>query len=296
MSAGFILRALGFLVLICVGIPIWPGAARADGLSDGRFRDEVAALVRTLQPEAEIRLDSDPAQINVGPRTIALTNLYPRVARLSSAERRQAIAKFLADVLATSEPATDPGDFAAVKSRLRVQLVPEEILRQHAEIARRRFSETLFVVYVLDEPKRYRYVTRAMLAGWRVDPALVEATAIKNLAATSKDAPFSLGVGDGTPMFAIAESGDDYDAARLLVSNYLDEMRSALKADSITLAAPTRGALMAWPTDSAARRDLAAEVTRQMRAGPYARSDELFHFDRNGLRPLTAAERTDHGR
>ncbi|MCJ2138735.1 DUF1444 family protein [Methylobacterium sp. E-066] len=296
MTAGFILRALWLLALICVGSPISPGAARDDALRDGRFRDEVAALVRVLRPEAEIRLDSDPAQIHVGARTIALTNLYPRVAMLAGAERRQAIETFLADVFTGSELAPDPGDFAAVTSRLRVQLVPEEILRQHAEIAHRRFSETLFVVYVLDEPKRYRYVTRAMLADWQVDPAIVEAMAVKNLAATSKDAPFNLGLGDGVPMFAIAESGDDYDAARLLVPDYLEQIRSALKADSITLAAPTRDALMAWPADSAGRRDLAAEVSRQLQAGPYGRSDELFRFDRSGLRPLTAAERADHGR
>jgi len=296
MSAGLLRRALDLLVLICAGAPIALGGARADDLSDGRFRDEVAALVRVLQPAAEIRLDSDPGQINVGPRTIALTNLYPRVAGLTGSERRRAIAEFIADVLTRSQPATDPGDFAAIQSRLRVQLVPEEILHQRPEIAHRRFSETLFVVYVLDEPKRYQYVTRAMLAGWHVEPALVEATAVKNLAATSKDAPFSLGVGDDTPIFAIADSGDDYDAARLLVPDYLDQMRRALKADSITLTAPTRNALMAWPADSAARHELAAEATKQMRAGPYGRSDELFHFDRNGLRPLTAAERADHGR
>lgn len=296
MSAGSVIRTLWFLVLICVGLPILPGAPRDDVLSDGRFRDEAAALVRVMRPESEVRLDSDPVQIHVDTRTITLTNLYPRVASLAGAERRRAIEAFLADVLAGSGPATDPGDFAAVKARLRVQLVPEEILRQHAEIARRRFSETLFVVYVLDEPSRYRYVTRAMLAGWRVDPALVEATAVKNLAATSKDTPFSLGLGNDVPMFAIAESGDDDNAARLLVPDYLEQIRGALKADSITLTAPTRDALMAWPADSAARRGLAAEATRQMRAGPYGRSDELFRFDRSGLRPLTAAERADHGR
>ncbi|MFC6744936.1 hypothetical protein ACFQFG_08390 [Methylobacterium persicinum] len=53
-----------------------------------------------------------------------------------------------------------------MKPRLRVQLLPRDFLREHPELVQRPFSTTLAVVYVLDEPKRYRYVTRDMVAEW----------------------------------------------------------------------------------------------------------------------------------
>ncbi|WP_267358312.1 MULTISPECIES: hypothetical protein [unclassified Methylobacterium] len=296
MSVGSILRPGCFAALICVGAAVLTGAAWGDALTDGRFRAEVAALIRDLRPGVKVLLEADPAQLSVGTKTIDLTNLYQRVDGLSEPGRRHEVEEFLAVALAKAAPAPDTGDFATIRSRLRPQLVPDEILQQYTMLAHRRFSETLHVVYVLDEPNRYQYVTREMLAGWQIDPAQVETTAVANLAATSKDAPFELVLGDGAPLFAMANPGDDFAIARLLVPPYLNEIRSALKTDSITLAGPTRNLLLAWPSGSPARRALAAEATRYLRTGPYGRSDELFRFDGRHLRPLNTMERADHGR
>lgn len=296
MSVGSIVRAGCFVALICVGAAVLTGAAWGDALTDGRFRAEVTTLIQGIRPGSKVLLGADPAQLSVGTKTLDLTNLYRRVDGLSEAERRREVEEFLAVAFAKAAPAPDAGDFTAIRPRLRPQVVPDEILQQYTMLAHRRFSETLHVVYVLDEPNRYQYVTREMLAGWQVDPALVETAAVANLTGTSRDAPFQLVLGDGAPLFAMADPGDDFAIARLLVPSYLDEIRHALKADSITLAGPTRNLLLAWPSDSPARRDLAAEATRYLREGPYGRSDELFRFDGREVRPLNTMERADHGR
>jgi hypothetical protein len=296
MAVGSTLRAGCFVALICAGAAVLTGAAWGDALTDGRFRAEVAALIQKIRPGAKVLLEADPAQLKVGTKTIDLTNLYQRVDGLTETERRREVKEFLAVAFAKAAPAPDTGDFATIRSRLRPQLVPDEILQQYTMLAHRRFSETLHVVYVLDEPNRYQYVTHEMLAGWRVDPALVETTAVANLTAASKDAPFQLVLGDGAPLFAMARPGDDFAIARMLVPSYLDAIRTALKADSITLAGPTRNLLLAWPSGSPARRGLAAEATRYLRTGPYGRSDELFRFDGHQIRPLNTMERVDHGR
>jgi hypothetical protein len=296
MSVGSLVRVGCFLVLICLGAAAVTGAAWGDALTDGRFRAEVAVLIQGMRPGMKVLLEVDPAQLSVGTKTLDLTNLYQRVQGLSEAERRREVEEFLTVAFAKAAPVADTADFPAIRSRLRPQLVPDEILQQYKMLAHRRFSETLHVVYVLDEPNRYQYVTREMLAGWRVDPALVETTAVANLTAASKDQPFHLVLGDGAPLFAMADPGDDFAIARLLVPAYLDEIRSALKTDSLTLAGPTRNLLLAWPSGSPARRELAAEATRYLREGPYGRSDELFHFDGHQVRPLDRTERADHGR
>lgn len=288
------LAAAASAILIC--------PARADALSDGRFRDEVAAILRAIRPGAEIRPDRDPGQILVGRSTIALTNLYPRVAPLAGDARRRMIEAYLVTALKGMDAAPSPGEpsLAAIRAQLRPQLLPRAILAQVPDLATRTFSETLVVAYVIDGADRMRYLTRPMLEGWGVDAAAIrtaiEVPALANLAAASKEAAFALAVDGGTPILAMTNAGDDYDAARLMLPGYLDEIRTALKADGITVAIPTRDLLMAWPADSKARIALAAEVRDRLRKGPYGRSDELFRFDRTGLRPLTAAERADHGR
>lgn len=276
--------------------------ARADALSDGRFRAEVAAVLRAIRPGAEILPDPDPKQILFGGSTIALTNLYPQVAPLTGDARRRMIEAHLATALKAVDapPSSDEPSLAAVRAQLRIQLLPRDILRQVPDLATRTFSETLVVAYVIDGTDRMRYLTRPMLDTWGVDAAAIqiaiEGPALANLAEASKDAAFALAVADGTPIFAMTNTDDNYDAARLMLPSYLERIRNALKADGITVAIPTRDLLMAWPADSKARISFAAEVRDRLRKGPYGRSDELFHADRTGLRPLTAAERADHGR
>ncbi|WP_170248981.1 DUF1444 family protein [Methylobacterium haplocladii] len=288
----------GGLLLAGTGSVILSRAGYADALSDGRFRSEVADVLRAIEPTATVLPDPDPGQIRVGRLTIALTNLYPRVARLSGTERRQAIESYLTAFLrpAPGAPSGHTQTFDTAKSRLRVQLVPHEVLRQTPSLVHRAFSETLIVTYVLDEPNRYQYVTRDMLAGWGVDAASLEAPALANLDAASKKANFQLAIADDIPVLVMVATVDNYDAARLMLPGYLAQIAEALKTDSLTLAIPTRDLMLAWPADSKARRDMAEEVRKQMRTGAYARTDELFRFEKGAVRPLTVAERADHGR
>lgn len=271
----------------------------ADPLSEGRFRDEVVGVVRALRPEAEVVLAPDPAQIRIGPRTIDLTNLYADVRDLPASEKRSRIGAFFTGLLADrpDQGCCTPLTYPDARRRLRVQLVPHEIIADHPELVRRPFSETLNVVYVLDEPQRYRYVTRDMLEAWGVDRTQIESVAVANLAEASADIPAELALSaKGQPAYLLSQGGDDYDAARLLVPRFLDGLRSALKTDAIILAAPTRNLLMAWPQNNPDRAAYAAMATKLMRSGPYGRSDELFHFDADGLRPLSPAERAGHRR
>ena len=289
-------------LLLAAAVTILIRPARADPLGDGRFRAEVAAVLRAMRPGIEIRPDPDPEQILFGGSTVALTNLYPRVAPLARDERRRMIEAHLLTALKAVDapPSSEEPSLVAVRAQLRVQLLPREILRQVPDLATRTFSETLVVAYVIDGSDRMRYLTRPMLKGWGVGDAAIrtaiEGPALANLAAASKDAAFALAVADGTPIFVMTTEDDTYDAARLMLPSYLDRVRHALKADGITVAIPTRDLLMAWPSGSQARAAFAAEVRDWLRKGPYGRSDELFHADAAGLRPLTAAERADHGR
>ena len=154
----------------------------------------------------------------------------------------------------------------------------------------------MVVTYVLDAKERYQYVTQAMLDAWDIDPRSLERQALANLEAASKETANSLVVAEGKPVFAMVMTGDCYDAARLLLPGFLAGVRHVLKADALTVTAPTRDLHMAWPSDSNALAGLAADARVQMKRGPYPGSDELFRVDQAGLRPLDTRERAEHGR
>ncbi|MGU3539029.1 DUF1444 family protein [Methylobacterium sp. A54F] len=289
---------LGFGLGFGLGL-LLPAAARADALTDGRFHREVAGILRAVRPDARIIPDPDPLQIRIDRQTLYLGDLYKTVEGLAPADRRRTIETHLTRALAAACGPRCGGEgpsFAEAKARLRIQLSSKAALGGTDLLVHRPFSDQLAVTYVLDDKDRYQYVTRAMFEDWGIEAAALEGQASANLETASADADISLAVADGVPVLAMVMTGDGYDAARLLLPGYLGSLRRALKADALTVAAPTRDLLMAWPADSPARAAFAADVRAQMRRGPYGRSDELFRSDAAGLRPLAGRELTDHGR
>ncbi|WP_336487207.1 DUF1444 family protein [Methylobacterium nigriterrae] len=289
---------LGYGVLLAC-----PSPSRADDLKDGRFRDEVVTILRGLYPRAKISVDHDLEQVHVETYTIYLSNLHADLRGATGAERRRRILAFLTGTMPRgpypkeAPPPSRMEPFEKSRVRLRIQLVPPDYTIQSPDIVSRPFSKRLRVAYALDEPNRYQLVTMPMLTAWGIDAAALEGPAVENLESASKDIPLQVATTEtGQRHFATVETGDGYDAARLLLPRFMEGICDALGSPAIVAAVPVRDLLMAWAADTKMRAVLAKAASDQLRRGPYARSDELFRFDKAGLRPLDARELVDHGR
>lgn len=264
------------------------------------FRAEVLDVLRTNYPAVTVTMDDDdPEQIVIGRFTLFLGNIRQKIAGRTGAERRADIVDFLHPV-ATAKPlpATPaPAEtFAKASARLRIQLVPTEYREQVPTLTCRRFSERLLVAYALDEDERYQLVTHSIFEGWAVDQETVERIARRNLELASGGIQVHISATGKSGHFATLAESSGYAAASLLLPMVMDQIQEGLGTQTIVAAVPTRDVLIAWSSNSEGKDRLAAIVTMYMRKGPYARSDELFAYSKNGIRLLNSRELAEHGR
>jgi hypothetical protein len=80
--------------------------------------------------------------------------------------------------------AVDMRDFESLRSRLRVRLYPESILKQTMSLVQRPLAEGLLEVIVLDLPKSVRTISRSEIDGWPLDEDGLFMLGRKNLASS----------------------------------------------------------------------------------------------------------------
>lgn len=276
--------------------------AGADALHDGRFRDEVVAVLRVLYPGAPITLGGDTREVTVGTSTLYLGNLYAMVDGLAGEPRRRRLATYLTEAMPSGpSPAGGSSDasptfepFTTAQRRLRIQIIPGDYLKQEASIVHAPLSQRLLIAYALDEANRYQVVTEPMFASWGVDRTVLDRIARRNSEAEAVRVPIEVSPTGERGRFASSATEDGYSAARLLLPGFMDRMRERLGTAAIVAAVPTREIVIGWTPDSVSRRPLASAVRKLFRNGPYARSDELFRYDDAGLRPLDVRERAEY--
>lgn len=264
------------------------------------FREEVLAVLRRDYPAVAVTVDdNDPEQVVIGRFTLFLGNIRQKVADRTGAERRAVIVDYV-HPLATAKPLPStpaPAEtFAKASARLRIQLVPIEYREQVPTLTCRRFSERLLIAYALDENERYQLVTHSIFEGWNVDQETVERIAKRNLELASGGVQVHISATGQSGHFATLAENSGYAAASLLLPMVMDQIQEGLGTQSIVAAVPTRDVLIAWSSNSEGKDRLAAIVTMYMRKGPYARSDELFSYSKDGIRPLNGRELAEHGR
>lgn len=266
--------------------PIRP--ARADALSSGAFRQEVAAILQQRRPDLALTLPDDPAVIQAGSVTVYLGNLYLQVRDLTGARRREEIARFLDEGIRAGQP--EPQGWAEARERLRAQIVPIEYRTAGPKLLSRDFSRQVVIAYAVDSPDSFQLVTEEMAAHWGVDAGTIHAAAIEGLDGISADIEIAAkAAAKGSGRFATVATQDGYDAARILAPRFLKRLRAAL-GDTVVIGIPNRDFLVAWTPDFAARADFVAQIRKDMTAQPHSRTDELFVATAAGVRPATEAE------
>lgn len=118
------------------------------------------------------------------------------------------------------------------------RLVPDKALHFRA------FAAGLQIAYVVDEPHALRYINGDDLARWKVDPDELDHLARANLVARTGSRNL-IAVGEGAARLFIYNSGDGYDATRILL---VDRMRqfAGQVTGRLVLGIPNRDFLIAF--------------------------------------------------
>jgi len=214
------------------------------------FQRVVMNRLRTRYPRVHVTEEQDLAAVLfVGGERIALAlaDLFER-AEAAPEARDRLIDAHLAAAVREHVPRSD--DFAQIRRRVLPMLKHPDFVEESRRLVPekalhfRPFAAGLQIAYVVDDPNALRYINGADLGRWRVTPGELDAIACDNLVARS---PLSnlIAVGEGASRLFIFNSGDGYDATRILLSDRLREFARQV-AGRLVVGIPNRDFLIAF--------------------------------------------------
>lgn len=265
------------------------------------FRDLVVELLAAQRPQMSVALHDDPTMLRVGDHDFALDELYAQTLALSPEEQAALIVWHFDSQLANLDIVDELESkvFADVSAGIMVQIVglngdaagyPSDLVVP--------FSSGAGLAFVADTGIGMMYVRTRHIERWGVTLIDVLEAAMRNLDAVSAGVDFEMAIpkGGGAPLL-YCDSGDGYDAARLLSRAFHGRLLGAL-GTKVFIGAPHRDFLAAWSDDAspAAKQNFAARMLKDSQGQPHPKTADIFVLTERGLREANEAEYAEHGR
>jgi uncharacterized protein YtpQ (UPF0354 family) len=183
-----------------------------------------------------------------------------------------------------SLPERKISDFAALAERIYPMLKPIALLatvreRELPMLAYREFLADLIITYVIDEQRSVAFINEDHLDRWGVNIQEVHTHAITNLRRRTHGQVDYRVTGEGEQRIFIFNSGDGYDATRLLLSDVLAAWARELPGH-LVIGIPNRDFLIGF---SDANPEILERIGQQIQADAagreYGITDQLFTLD-----------------
>ncbi len=217
------------------------------------FTRRVLEVVQREFPTRGFRLGEELGVITDGRASFGMANLWAQYqqADLSEDDFERAIIEKFANALEMIDGAVQPipEKWEDARERLRVQLVSSKV----ADVGRAvtfPFAEDVHASLVIDCDTGYAYISTDDLQRW--GQSAIDAIEIgkMNIVESQPALPLTVMPGE-TPLVAI-QTGDGYDAARILIPAIRERIIAELTGredGEVFMGVPNRDFLIAWPTD-----------------------------------------------
>lgn len=174
------------------------------------------------------------------------------------------------------------GDFAANRARILPQLVPPSMLdfcrADGRELVTLPFPGGLAVVFVVDEPDRYCFISTEVQGAWAVSEVDLLAEALTNLRRISQGLVWKR-IGTGSRSYFLCETFDGYDASRILLSRELTKLAGRV-AGNLVVGIPHRDYLVALGDgDPAFVAEVAETIREDFLRGTYPITPDLYTLE-----------------
>lgn len=247
------------------------------------FAEQVAAMLRRLQPEQSVQL-TGPREMVINGRRLDLDNLARLVNR--DPERGVEIVEHYLEHLFSDESLVMSGaSFDFAKPRIMPRIQPESIFNHlsREQVAYVPFVNGTVVVFVMDLPHMTVSVTAEQMIRWGVCADELDEIARRNLDQYAPELSVQLVESREGGKAALVSEQDGYDAARLLLTSLHRRLSPQLGGDFF-VATPARDMFIAMtgnPQQFLAR--LRSRVDQDYRRMPYPITPMLFYVTRDGV-------------
>jgi uncharacterized protein YtpQ (UPF0354 family) len=224
--------------------------------------------------EMQLRLRVDGAEVDA-----ELDDFYSAYARDPS-QLDTIVRNFVVATLGLA-PDRDTSDYAALADRIYPMLKPIELLvtvreRKLPMLAYRDFLAQLIVTYVIDEQRSVAFINEDHLERWGVDLTDIHEQAITNLRRRTHEQVDYVTAGEDEQRLFIFNSGDGYDATRLLLSDVLATWASALPGN-LVIGIPNRDFLIGFSdADPEILERVALQIQADAAGREYGLTEQLF--------------------
>lgn len=247
------------------------------------FAEQVAAMLRSLQPSCAVQLVG-PRELLINGRRLDLDNLYRMVSH--EPERGSDIVRHYLEQLFTSDASELMGhSIELVRHRIMPRIQPESIFEHLSRemVAHVPFVNDTVVVFVLDMPQMTVSITTEQMVRWGMTPEDLDLISRENLDHYAPDMDVQIVESKEGGRAAILSEQDGYDAARLLMSDLHARLAPQLGGD-FYVALPARDMFVALtPRPGGFVRRLHERVCQDFRRLPYPITSELFYVTRDGV-------------
>ena len=208
-----------------------------------------------------------------------LTNFY--TAYTENPAQLDAIVQTFVRVLLGELPERATKDFADLADRIYPMLKPIELLVEVRErklpmLVYREFLADLIVTYVIDEGRSVAFINDDHLDAWSVSAQEVHEQALENLRVRTQARIDYVTTGEDEHRLFIFNSGDGYDATRLLLTNVLTSWANEIPGN-LVIGIPNRDFLIAFSdVDGDILRNIAHQIQADSAQRAYGLTDQLF--------------------
>lgn len=199
-----------------------------------------------------------------------------------------AVAQTLVRVLLRELPTETESDYASLADRICLMLKPVDLLAEVRErslpmLVYREFLADLIIVYTIDEDHSVAFINEDHLERWEITEQELHERAQANLRERTNAIRYTT-VGERDQRLYIFNSGDGFDASRLLLTDMLTQWARTLPG-RLVVGIPNRDFLIAF---SDANPDILQAVAAQIQTDVLQQAgsltDQLFTLDKGVVR------------
>ena len=250
------------------------------------FVQEILRIVPAKFPLVKLAPGDEPFSMRVNGQMVGLENLY-RLAVLSPEDMRQQIERWVVELLRANEGLPQgTGSFEEFRDRILPMVLSDQLSDTvHRETLTEPLVPGLRIAYAIDSDRSIAYIPRLLVKQWGVTVDELHDTAIENLVNRSEAMSAQVAQDEsGRVDFIVFQTGDGYDASRILLPTLHDRLREHIGSPFV-VGIPNRDILLCFRNAPDTVERVRAQVVEDHKRMPHQVSDKLFLITADGIAP-----------
>jgi uncharacterized protein YtpQ (UPF0354 family) len=254
-------------------------------LSREQFVEQVLKVVPSRFPLVKLARGDQSFSLRVNGNIVSLENIY-RVVVLQPDESKHHIERWMVELLRAAEGTPDRnGSFEDLRPRILPMLLPESAEAAYQHIVWAPLVAGLRLAYAIDSDRTIAYIPKAHFEQWNVTMDDLHETAIENLVARSQAlSAHAAQDEDGSINVIFFQTGDGYDASRVMLPTLHDRLREHL-GSPFAAAIPNRDILLCFRNDDETVSRLRDQIADDYHRMPHQVSDKMLLVTPDGIAP-----------